>query len=340
MEVGNENKRLPYLNYARVFVAYLVIFGHLLPNDDMTIRPYIYAFHMPFFFLVSGLLHKYTDKIQIKKYVFSLLIPFVFWNVLFVVLKPVLAWNDIWNGEFSQYTNWADYFFDFCKKGLLGILWGKNGIDGPTWFLFALFWCKLGTDLIIKNRYFVVIYLILYFVSVFVSNFIFIRQACMALPFYYVGYYIKNNGYDQIILKTGMNKKIWLSVLLLICSLILTKLNGRVSMVGGRYGDFPKYISFWIFYFNGLVGSLSVLFISSLFKENRWITYSAISLITILCVQNFFIYTFKHTHGWWNYLYNELWIALVILILCVIIHHFIDKYVPLAVGKGNYNKKG
>lgn len=58
---------------------------------------------MPFFFLVSGLLHKYTDKIQTKKYVFSLLIPFVFWNVLFVVLKPLLAWNDIWNGEFSQY---------------------------------------------------------------------------------------------------------------------------------------------------------------------------------------------------------------------------------------------
>lgn len=333
-----KNCRLPYLDYARVFVAYLVIFGHLLPMDDLSVRPYIYAFHMPFFFLVSGLLHKYRDKIQIKKYVYSLLVPFVCWNVLFVILKPVMAWYDIWNGDVSQYTSFIDYFVDYCTKGVNVILSGKNGIDGPTWFLFALFWCKLGTDFIIKNRYFIVIYLILYFVSLFVHNFVFIRQACMALPFYYIGFYIKNNGYDQIIQKTGVNKKIWISVCLLICSLILTKFNGRVSMVGGRYGDFPKYISFWIFYLNGFIGSFSVLFISSLFKENRWITLSAISLITILCAQNIFIYTFKHMYGWWHYIYNELWIALVILILCVIIHYFLDKYIPLTVGKGSYYK--
>lgn len=35
--------RLPYLDYDRVFVAYLVIFGHLLLKDDTTVRPYIYA---------------------------------------------------------------------------------------------------------------------------------------------------------------------------------------------------------------------------------------------------------------------------------------------------------
>lgn len=53
-----QNNRLPYLDYGRVFAAYLVIFGHLLLTDDTTIRPYIYSFHMPFFFLVSGMLHK------------------------------------------------------------------------------------------------------------------------------------------------------------------------------------------------------------------------------------------------------------------------------------------
>ena len=60
------NERLSYLDYARVFVAFLVIYGHLLPVDDMQIRPYIYAFHMPFFFIVAGTVT--TQHIKIEKY--------------------------------------------------------------------------------------------------------------------------------------------------------------------------------------------------------------------------------------------------------------------------------
>ena len=65
-------KRLPYLDYARLSVAYLVILGHLIPADDRVLRPYIYAFHMPLFFIISGMLHKNKESIPWRKYLVSI----------------------------------------------------------------------------------------------------------------------------------------------------------------------------------------------------------------------------------------------------------------------------
>lgn len=250
-----------------------------------------------------------------------------------------MTWNDIWNGDTSQYTSFYNYFVDFCVLGVKSIFVGKNGIDGPTWFLFALFWCKIGTDLILRNKYLIFVYFVIYALTVFGHNLIFIRQGCMALPFYLIGFIIKKRQYDQIMIESSLIKRILISIGLMIGSFIFCRFNGRVSMVGGGFGQFPKYISFWIFYLNGLLGSFSILILSTLFRENKWIKKCALSLITILCAQNFFVYTFKHFSGWWNYLYNELWISLLFMIACVLIHDFLDKYLPMSVGKGFSNKR-
>ena len=69
--------RVPIYDYARVFVAFLVILGHCLPDDDMRLRPYIYAFHMPFFFLVSGMLHRELGYIPWKKLFHTLIYPYM-----------------------------------------------------------------------------------------------------------------------------------------------------------------------------------------------------------------------------------------------------------------------
>lgn len=84
-------KRYAYLDYARVIVAFFVIFGHLIPDSDMCIRPYIYAFHMPFFFIVSGILHKNMGYIPMEKYLRTLILPFLLFNLLFFILRPLLG---------------------------------------------------------------------------------------------------------------------------------------------------------------------------------------------------------------------------------------------------------
>ena len=49
--------RILYLDYARSIVLFLVVFAHLYTHDS-SVKLYVYAFHMPFFFLVSGIVRK------------------------------------------------------------------------------------------------------------------------------------------------------------------------------------------------------------------------------------------------------------------------------------------
>lgn len=327
-----KSERLPYLDYARVFVAYLVIFGHLLPGGDMVIRPYIYSFHMPFFFLVSGILHKYNGLIQWNKYFRSLLIPFAVWNILFLLLNPIMIYGDIWNGDISNY-DFFNYFVKLFYVGFGKIIIGKDCIDQPTWFLISLFWCKIFTDFVKRKRVCLLFYLIIYFLS-FYCNLLFIGNACMAFPFYYVGFLIKDTNYSN----RKVMSNVVLSIMLLTISLILTNLNGRVSMLLRIFGQYPNYISFWLFYFNGFVGSFGILYFSMLFNRNQIVKKTATSLITILCAQYLFVLTFKHFNGWWNSVYNELWISLIIMFICVVFHDYLSKYFPLFVGSRFSNK--
>lgn len=337
MEVGNENKRLPYLDYARVFVAYLVIFGHLLPNDDMTIRPYIYAFHMPFFFLVSGLLHKYDGTVQWRKYVRILIVPFIFFNVVFFLLKPILYWNGIWNAPKSfEYITFAELILQYLPMCTKRLITGIDAIDGPTWFLVALFWCKIFTDLLKKWPILWVIYIALYIVFPLTHHgLIFLRQACQALPFYFIGFYFKQNCHK--IQFFPICTKLFLFFLTFGLSVLLTAINGKVSLYATIYGKFPIYVSIWIFYLNAFLGAFSVLFLSSIFKESNHIKKIAFALITILGAQFLFILSFRKWFGA-ELSVHYIWISLVILFGCVAIHQLIEKYIPFILGKRKEKK--
>lgn len=333
--------RYPYLDYARVFVAYLVIFGHLLPTMDMTIRPYIYAFHMPFFFLVSGILHKYDGSIQIKKYARTLLIPFLFFNAIFFVLKPICYWFEIWGSPFNSYTEFFPMCWAFAKSSLEEVFLGMNGINGPTWFIAALFWCKIYMDALKKHRWLLVVFFVLFCVLFVLKgpikgrNVLFVRQACMAFPFYYLGFVCKKWFHEM-----SSVKPIWKMVFFAIAitvSLVITHFNGRVSIFAGNFGDLPYKTCILVFYFNAMMASIGVLFLSSCFGENKWVKTTALSLITILGAQNLFIYTL-HSHVQNMFLLCAV-LSIPILICCVLIHQLLEKHCPVLVGKTKSKKQ-
>lgn len=327
--------RYPYLDYARVFVAYLVIFGHLLPVKDLVIRPYIYAFHMPFFFLVSGILHKYDGTIQIKKYARTLLIPFLFFNAVFFILKPICYWYGVWNSPFNSYTGFFPMLRDFSVSSLKSLLKGANGVNGPTWFIAALFWCKIFLDALNKHRWLSVVYLVLFCVLFVIKspmkgqNVLFVKQACMAFPFYFLGFVCKEWFHKMSTVK--LIWKILFFVIAIMVSLVITHFNGRVSVFGGQYGDLPYKTCIPVFYFNAMIASVGVLFLSSCFGENKWVKTMALSLITVLGAQNLFNYTL---HG---YVQNMFLLCAVlsipILICCVLIHQLLEKHCPVLVGR-------
>ncbi len=332
-----KSERLPFLDYARVFVMYLVIFGHLLLNDDTTIRPYIYSFHMPFFFLVSGMLHKDRGGIAWNKYWKTLVVPFLFFNLLFFILWP-LCWKiGIWgpSSKFDGSDGIFVIYLNYFKQFFINLLYGKAPPDGPTWFLLALLWCKILTDYICKKKWKALIFLCVLAVIALLELFILkhrtllrINNALMVLPFFYCGFRYKKE------IQEWCNKR-WALIFgigLLLLNIPWTILNGKVSTDAVLFGQLDTPFCALVFYINAFSCSLGLLAICMQFPAKKYITVSAKALITILCMQNFFCYFYRQHCNQTNYLLITL-TTVIIFIACVLIHQLIERHLPFAVGK-------
>lgn len=137
------NNRIISLDYAKVLVIYLVVLGHFTYSFGITfednavwnIMHAITLFHMPFFFIVSGMLFRQSNiKTIIKKGWTQLMIPYLL--IAALSLLCVLA--------ASKGINIKD-----LVKYVLGII---SGYDAPKslrlpcaamWFCYALFFIKI-----------------------------------------------------------------------------------------------------------------------------------------------------------------------------------------------------
>ena len=123
------NKRLTYIDNAKAILIFMVVFAHILnyANPQYGIMPYtltqafITSFHMPAFFLISGLLFK-NEKWRDQSWsafflsrVRSLLIPYLFFEMLAVlylhfVLHSVTLTEGLWKMLTFRCNVGADWF--------------------------------------------------------------------------------------------------------------------------------------------------------------------------------------------------------------------------------------
>src|SRR5579871_3688954 len=128
--------RVRWIDIARGIGIILVLYGHLFVSDKNNYL--IFAFHMPLFFFISGLVFKPTSKSLweiIKKYFRQLLIPYYIFAVLTYVFTLI-----------SQTA--GDVSIGGVAYQLFGMLYGSgsNGMLGYNvvlWFLPCLFITKL-----------------------------------------------------------------------------------------------------------------------------------------------------------------------------------------------------
>lgn len=126
-------QRINWIDWAKVFAIYLVALGHLLSKtgSEGYIFNFIYSFHMPFFFFISGYLFRIKENgfVDFLKSSFrSLLVPYILLNLIgnaFLIPTWVLA------------RHWPiDQLFYFITAD-------GRGEPGPTWFLVCLFQVRL-----------------------------------------------------------------------------------------------------------------------------------------------------------------------------------------------------
>lgn len=74
-------KRIDWIDILRGIGIFFVVLGHILHND--LIVKWIFSFHLPIFFFISGFLYKKRDiKIDLVKRIKTILIPYYFFGIL------------------------------------------------------------------------------------------------------------------------------------------------------------------------------------------------------------------------------------------------------------------
>lgn len=310
------SKRLYYIDLAKVLATFLVIFSHMYATESPE-RLYIYAFHMPFFFFVSGMFFKPIPiKEEIKKSFKKLIIPaFIYISIAFLI-KVVFFDNP---------------FLELLKGTFWGLITGHQiKANNIAWFFFALANVRILASIWYYKKYLcTLIILVLFSLTVILRTpFFLFAQAIVALPFYLIAYYLKDYINNESSKDRGWIRII-ISIILLAGTVILTNINGRADVFGLSFGHLPYGIKFIVFYANAIIGSLLILNTALIFnKPNVIIEKTALALMTTLGFQRIPLNIYCDIFGKYSPYWYSIPGTIIIMAICVICHKPISKLFP------------
>lgn len=245
---------------------------------------WIYSFHMPLFFFISGYLfspYKYTFGEFFKRKSGHFLLPyFNFFIVVYIYWAVVI--QKIW----INHTDILKPFYDFIFAST-----HLQGVFTPLWFLPCLFLTEIIFYLISrapKKLWFVLV--ILTSIIGFWLSFLFksglpwsVNTALISTLFFFVGY--KTN--ELKIFEKLKNKYSLLSIaiLLLATNLIAYKINGTIDLLNNHFQNY-----FW-FLLAALAGiyaiTISAILLSPSEKHwSRLMSFFGRNSLTVMCLQS------------------------------------------------------
>ena len=143
MSTVNHNKAI---SIGKAICIIFMVIGH--SGCPTLLKNWIYTFHMPFFFFFSGYLfnNKSLDSFIpfAKKKMRGLWLPFVKWNILFILLHNLFYKLGILNTEYS--------ITDFLNKIVVSLYMGEPQLLlGTFWFLQQLIRVNIIAWLLLKT---------------------------------------------------------------------------------------------------------------------------------------------------------------------------------------------
>jgi len=227
---------------AKGYGIILVILAHTAIPDK--IFWFIFSFHMPLFFFLSGYLlnlEKYKSWIDfLKSRAKKLIIPYIIFFIILFIYWTLLG-HRFGETHDLNVKNWQIlYQFTYASTALIMPF-------GPIWFLLSLFWVEVIFFTLIKIIKQKTLLLISIFgiaaIGYLLSLKLTVRPpwgldvALIALLFYGLGSFIRQY-------KTGLSKiaSIPIIIALVLIGWEVSHLNMRVSLMENHYGNFYYFI--------------------------------------------------------------------------------------------------
>lgn len=137
-----ENVRDRTLDIAKAICIILMVVGH--SGCPTYLHDFLYLFHMPCFFFISGWLlsDKYIDDLKtgLLKKAKGSYVPFVKWTLIFLLFHNVFASVHIYADSYSWQT-----FIERVVRTFT--MTGGESLLGGFWFLISLFWASVWSVL-------------------------------------------------------------------------------------------------------------------------------------------------------------------------------------------------
>lgn len=265
-------KRVDFIDSAKGLAICLMVLGHC--GYEGSVRDFIYTFHMPLFFILSGVFLGKKDlrfSESLKKNAKSLLIPYMF--IYLVTIPFGLAYIKI---KYQMPLT----IVDCLVKPVIGMLYGVDHVvgecyfftNGPLWFLLALFLSKVVFDVLHHTLYaanrrvagggYLLASLLSLCLYVCLStnnlNIWSVAQAALLFPYLLIGFMLGQIGLINIIKEAKVQYKIIIASVILPCIWFSTSLLGHIDYNGLMLGTYPALTMLV-----AVLGTLSIMILLS-----------------------------------------------------------------------------
>lgn len=317
------SKRLDWIDWMKALGIYMIVLGHFYSVG----QKFIYVFHVPLFFMISGFLSKKEDDRHVfwKKLWYNLVVPMLLMAVANFVYASIVQ---LFEGTFEWKT-----FYWFARNVLFGMVSGFDNL----WFVYTLILLKIIFQYCPSKKLFysltiIMLALAYLYNTLDLSGFPFflkepnsIIDVCTAFPFFALGIY---GRHYKVLFNEWNNKAILM--LTFVCGILLVIIsmsyNDGVGLHCCYYGG-----NMLMFLLGGVAGSIMVFAVSKLLGQASSMV-SIISRGTII-ILGFHKLIIDFVWLFFSASYLDIVFAALIVVLFVPLIIATEKYFPLMAGK-------
>lgn len=327
------HKRWMWIDVAKGISIFFIVLGHVYTNPIL--RKPIYAFHVPIFFFLAGLVEKNEGKFKerINRAFKSILVPYYLVGIFSIFVFTIVG-NKIFillGRDISNYHNVMQS--SGLASSIFGMIYGNSKLGNmqwnlPLWFLTCFFATKLlffvaekitkGTR---NRRCILLIGLFLY--SVVFRNIVGnicmpfqLETALYMLIWYESGYLVKPIMANEKFIRSIRKSKIFstfLAVLILCASITGAYINGSIQV---RVDQYSNVILYYIVAC-GYIASISIF--SVLIENINILQYIGKRTMNILLLHKFPVVFFQLAFTLINRGHQDIFYEMLVGILITVI---------------------
>ncbi len=312
------NARIDNIDYAKTLCIFLMVVGHWTWND--TLYNYIYSFHMPAFFIISGFLFKPRNW----AYTFiSFLIPICSISVIMGACQYFfldldtrdVTWQQVLFGIIHYRFDTRYYFFSgewfiwslVALRFLFGDIRHLSFMRKQTVYIplaiITIIYMMLEPYIINENSEYLKYT---------------VERAIPSLPFFCIGLYLRNINWKP------QNISPYVYALFMVLAIVLPLISGRNDIFFNEYNG-----TYLLFFINATTTTLLMLYVFSFLPTSSIV--KTISNGTIIIIgTNVVLLQLLHL---WLPSFCRFAFPFLIIAICYLPIVFFDKHLPMMLGK-------